>query len=93
MSVKKHAVSDSPVFRQGKSRTAALDYVVQNGGVIYDAVATQVWSGEANVHVSRGGFCPNMSDATTKLSQKPSLQVCYLDNQPVALKAAWAAGV
>jgi very-short-patch-repair endonuclease len=37
---------------QGKSRIAALDYVVQNGGVIYDAVSTQVWSGEANVHVS-----------------------------------------
>ena len=37
---------------QGKSRVAALDYVVQNGGIIYDAVSTQVWSGEANVHVS-----------------------------------------
>jgi len=37
---------------QGKSRIAALDYVVQHGGVIYDAVSTQVWSGEANVHVS-----------------------------------------
>ena len=37
---------------QGKSRVAALDYVVQHGGVIYDAVSTQVWSGEANVHVS-----------------------------------------
>ena len=37
---------------QGKSRTAALDYITQNNGYIHDAVSTQVWSGEAKVHVS-----------------------------------------
>ncbi len=37
---------------QGKSRAAALDYVTRNGGVIHEAISTQVWSGEANVHVS-----------------------------------------
>ena len=37
---------------QGKSRIAALDYITQNDGYIHDAVSTQVWSGEANVHVS-----------------------------------------
>jgi hypothetical protein len=37
---------------QGKSRRASLDYILQNGGTIYNAVSTQVWSGEANVHVS-----------------------------------------
>ena len=37
---------------QGKSRRAALDYVTENGGIIHDAVSTQVWSGEAKVHVS-----------------------------------------
>jgi hypothetical protein len=37
---------------QGKSRAAALDYVSQNNGYIHDAISTQVWSGEAKVHVS-----------------------------------------
>ena len=54
---------------QGKSRAVSLDYIVQNGGYIYDAVSTQVWSGEAKVHVS----IVNWS------YQKP--QICYLDNQ------------
>lgn len=37
---------------QGKSRTAALDYITQNDGIIHEAISTQPWSGEANVHVS-----------------------------------------
>ena len=39
-------------IRQNESREASLDYVVNNGGVITEAVSTQVWSGEAQVHVS-----------------------------------------
>lgn len=39
-------------IRQNKSRVAALDYIMANGAVITDAVTTQVWPGEANVHVS-----------------------------------------
>jgi type II restriction/modification system DNA methylase subunit YeeA len=37
---------------QGKSRVAALDYITHNGGHIHEAISTQPWSGEANVHVS-----------------------------------------
>ena len=37
---------------QGKSRTASLEYIFQNGGYIHDAISTQEWSGEAAVHVS-----------------------------------------
>lgn len=37
---------------QGKSRKATLDYVTNKGGHIHEAVSTQVWSGEAKVHVS-----------------------------------------
>jgi len=37
---------------QNKARSASLDYIVENGGVINAAVSTQVWPGEANVHVS-----------------------------------------
>ncbi len=38
--------------RTGDTRKAALDYVIDHGGVIYDAVASQPWSGEAGVTVS-----------------------------------------
>ncbi|MEO1207973.1 MAG: DNA methyltransferase [Cyanobacteria bacterium J06638_20] len=37
---------------QGKSRNASLEYIVKNGGLIHEAISTQSWSGEANVHVS-----------------------------------------
>lgn len=37
---------------QGRGREASLDYVVERGGVITDAVPSQKWPGEANVHVS-----------------------------------------
>jgi SAM-dependent methyltransferase len=39
-------------IRQNYSREGSLDYVVANGGTITDAVGTQVWSGDAVVHVS-----------------------------------------
>ncbi len=39
-------------IRQNDSRVGGLDYIVNNGGTIVDAVSTQVWSGEAAVHVS-----------------------------------------
>ncbi len=37
---------------QNRARSASLDYVVQHGGVITDAVSSQKWPGEAKVHVS-----------------------------------------
>jgi hypothetical protein len=39
-------------IRMGDTRKASLDYVVDHGGVIYDAVPSQHWSGEAHVTVS-----------------------------------------
>jgi SAM-dependent methyltransferase len=38
--------------RQNYSREGGLDYIVQNGGTIFEAVSSQPWSGEAAVHVS-----------------------------------------
>ncbi len=35
-----------------KSREGSLDYIVRNGGIIYDAVQSMPWSGEASVDVS-----------------------------------------
>ena len=37
---------------QNKARSESLDYIVENNGVITSAVSTQVWPGEAHVHVS-----------------------------------------
>jgi hypothetical protein len=37
---------------QGVSRKASLDYLVDKGGTIHNAVSSQIWSGEAKVHVS-----------------------------------------
>jgi len=39
-------------IRQNYSREGGLDYILHNGGTITEAVSTQVWSGEAAVHVS-----------------------------------------
>ena len=37
---------------QNRGRAASLEYIVATGGVITDAISTQKWPGEANVHVS-----------------------------------------
>nr|WP_017714466.1 DNA methyltransferase [Prochlorothrix hollandica] len=58
---------------QGKTRTAGLDYITQNGGYIHEAISTQVWSGEAKVHVSVVNWCYQKSINS------------YLDNHPVSL--------
>ncbi len=39
-------------IRQNESREASLDYIVNGGGTITEAVSTEVWSGDAAVHVS-----------------------------------------
>lgn len=39
-------------IRQTYSRTGGLDYIVNHGGTITEAVSSQVWSGDAVVHVS-----------------------------------------
>lgn len=39
-------------IRQNYSREGGLDYIVANDGVITEAVGTQVWSGDAAIHVS-----------------------------------------
>jgi hypothetical protein len=37
---------------QNRARSASLQYITDNGGVITDAISTQKWPGEAKVHVS-----------------------------------------
>ncbi len=56
---------------QGNSRSASLDYIIQEGGFVHDAVSTQRWSGDAKVHVSLVNWC----------YQEP--EEFYLDSTPV----------
>jgi hypothetical protein len=42
---------------QGKSRRVSLDFITENNGYIYHAISSQVWSGEAAVHVSIVNWC------------------------------------
>jgi hypothetical protein len=39
-------------IHQNRARSASLDYIIDNGGVITDAVSSQDWPGDANVDVS-----------------------------------------
>ena len=39
-------------IRQNESRVSSLDYLVDHGGTIFEAVDSQPWSGDAAVHVS-----------------------------------------
>ncbi|NJN72164.1 MAG: class I SAM-dependent DNA methyltransferase [Limnothrix sp. RL_2_0] len=56
---------------QGKSRSVSLDYISDNGGIIHHAISTQVWSGEAAVHVSIVNWCKQKAD------------IYWLDNKQV----------
>jgi type II restriction/modification system DNA methylase subunit YeeA len=38
--------------RQGETRSASLEYIAKHNGTITEAISTQVWSGDAQVHVS-----------------------------------------
>jgi len=58
-------------IRQGRSRKAALDYILNHGGYIHTAISTQAWSGDANVHVS----------IVTWALDKPA--ICTLDGREV----------
>ena len=46
-------------LRENKHRIASLRYIVDSGGVITDAVSSQKWPGEANVHVSITNWVKN----------------------------------
>ena len=47
---------------QGVSRDASLNFIVGNGGFITNAISTQIWSGDANVHVSIANWVKKKAD-------------------------------
>lgn len=54
-------------IRQNYSREGGLDYIVQNGGTITEAVSSQPWTGEAAVHVSIANWVKGETAAPTRL--------------------------
>ncbi len=51
---------------QNRARSESLEYIVDNGGVITDAVSTQVWPGEAKVHVSIANWIKEPYEPVTR---------------------------
>ena len=87
-------------IRQNYSREGGLDYIVANGGTITEAVSTQVWSGDAVVHVSivnwvkegenrPDGEAPEKRKLFTQLGDRPDspFRVDELDVIPSSLSA------
>ena len=57
-------------IRQNYSREGGLDYIADNGGTIVDAVSTQVWSGDAAVHVSIVNWVKGQASGPKKLAKQ-----------------------
>ena len=54
-------------IRQNYSRQSGLEYIVKHGGTITEAVSSQVWSGEAVVHVSIANWVKGQQSGKKKL--------------------------
>lgn len=57
-------------IRQNYSREGGLDYIVANGGTITNAVSTQVWSGDAAVHVSIVNWVKGQAKGKKRLARQ-----------------------
>jgi hypothetical protein len=53
---------------QNRARSASLEYVAGGGGVITDAVPTQVWPGTAKVHVSLVNWIKEPTEPVTQFT-------------------------
>lgn len=67
--------------RENDSRKVSLDYIVDNDGVITEAVSSQPWSGDAQVHVS----IINWMKATNN-KNPPKNNVLWLNNGELRLE-------
>ncbi len=53
-------------IRQNETREASLDYIVREGGVLLEAVSSQVWSGDAAVYVSIVNWAKRLETPTDR---------------------------
>uniref|UniRef100_UPI00286C2659 type IIL restriction-modification enzyme MmeI n=1 Tax=Salinibacterium sp. TaxID=1915057 RepID=UPI00286C2659 len=78
---------------QNMGREASLDYVVQHGGVITDAVASQVWPGDAKVHVSIVNWVKQPVEAPARF-ELDAMQVSHIGpDLRESSESAWNARV
>jgi len=73
---------------QGKSRSVSLEYIVENGGIIHDAVSSQEWSGEAAVYVSIVNWTKQETDRKFLDSKEVSFINSSLKSEIDVTKAA-----
>lgn len=66
-------------IRDNESRKASLDYIVDNDGVIFEAVSSMPWSGDAVVHVSIVNWIKGSEHA-------PETKVLWLNNGQLRLE-------
>jgi len=59
---------------QGRAREVSLDWIVENGGVIFNAVSTQDWSGLAAVDVSIVNWVKDPSERPRSLLDSVEVQ-------------------
>jgi hypothetical protein len=52
---------------QNKARGESLEYIAEHGGIITNAVSTQPWPGEANVHVSLVNWAKEIPQPPTRM--------------------------
>jgi hypothetical protein len=82
-------------IRQNQSRESGLDYIVGNGGHITEAVSSQVWSGDAVVHVSIVNWVKGHSSGLKKLfwqkgdSKNSPWEIYELDEIPPTLSPSF----
>jgi hypothetical protein len=81
-------------IRQNDSRVGGLDHVVAQGGTITDAVSSQVWSGDAAVHVSIvnwvKGDAPGLRHLAWQTGSRPESP--WEEASPASIGAALSAG-
>lgn len=70
-------------IREGKNREAALDPLLAAGGTITNAVSSQPWPGEANVHVS----IVNWLKGSSQFERPPVLDGVEVDGITAELRA------
>ena len=73
---------------QNLGRSASLEYVMANGGIITDAISSQKWPGEAKVHVSIVNWVksPSLTPAEFTLDGSPAtaINASLRDEDPLA---------
>jgi SAM-dependent methyltransferase len=82
-------------IRNNNSRAGGLDYIVKNGGAITEAISTQVWSGDAQVHVSIVNWLngEEPGDKTLKLQRGDSVNSPWETYEVPLINSSLSVGV